>query len=62
MKKNWRLFLWAIKHLDIDENGCGKGLKNRFLLRLMDLSGVTYMDAFNMYHEIGEELKRRDSA
>ena len=60
--KNWKLFIWAIKRLEIENNDCRKSLKNNFLLWLMDISGVTYLDVYKMCHEIKNELDRRGSA
>lgn len=61
--KNWSLFIWAMKRLKIDrknnESVYKKCLRNYILLGLMNLSGVTPDDAFNMLLEIDDELKRR---
>lgn len=63
--KNWGLFLWAFKHLDLDlkndKNTWKKCIKNDILLRLMDLSGVTPSDIPYVMQEISDEIKRRES-
>ena len=61
--KNWSLFLWALKRLEIDHKNneviYKKGLRNGILLKLMDLSGVTPKDIRHMIQEIDNELNRR---
>ena len=52
MKKNWTLFNWAAKHLKLGPVKSGrvyvkKCLRNKILLRLMDLSGVKPNDTFS---------------
>lgn len=64
-RKNWRLFVWAFKHLKLDhENSKAvykECLRNSILLRLMDLSGVTPNDASKLLQEIKNELAKRGS-
>jgi hypothetical protein len=64
-KKNWRLFNWALKHLKVDSKSNDvvykKCLRNNILLRLMDLSGVTPVDAQIYMRQIDNELKTRVS-
>ena len=62
--KNWSLFIWALRRLELDYNHnndvvCKRNLKNKILLRLMDLSGVTPNDGPCMLQEFENELKRR---
>ena len=63
-RKNWPLFIWACKRLDINHNDDNivykKNLKNNLLLGLMNLSGVTPMDMLHMLQEIKDELERRE--
>lgn len=61
--KNWKLFMWAVKHLKIDpetntivRKNC---IRNDILLYLMDLSGVTPKDIPSMLQEIDNELEAR---
>lgn len=65
--KNYRLFMWAISKLKIDPDPNSdriykKCLMNNILLRIMDLSGITYRDTYNMLNDIKNELVRRGSA
>ena len=53
--KNWSLFLWALNHWTVNK----KCLRNKILLGLMNLSGVTPTDMANMMREINDELLRR---
>ena len=50
--KNWALFTWAMRHLEIDHESNDvvykKCIKNDILLKLMDLSGVKPEDVLNV--------------
>ena len=62
-RKNWSLFLWAFRHMELDHKNKDviykRGLKNILLCKLMDLSGVTPKDMPEVLHKIEDELKRR---
>lgn len=62
--KNWSLFMWALKRLELDHKNNDaiykRCLKNNIMLMLMDLSGVTPNDVLPMFQEIENELKRRE--
>lgn len=57
--KNWKLFVWAAKHLKIVDNKYPNCLRNDVMLGLMNLSGVTPDDAFKLFDEIKHELCQR---
>ena len=63
-KKNWALFQWAIMHLKIDAKNDDrvykKCLRNRILLWLMDLSGVTPADTYGHFNQMRNDILRRD--
>lgn len=65
-RKNWSLFLWAFSRMDmVDKNGdtvCKRNLKNKILLGLMNLSGVTPRDSLCMFEAIIDELKNREGS
>ena len=49
--KNWSLFVWAVKHLKIENNDYKKCWQNNILLWLMDLSGVKAEDVLAVCHK-----------
>ena len=59
--KNWRLFLWAIKRLKIENNDYKRCWQNNILWWLIDISGVTAKDMLNFMYQIDDELKSRAS-
>ena len=57
--KNWKLFMWAMKRCKVVDNKYPNCLRNRIMLTLADLSGVTPKDAFEMVQKIEHELCQR---
>lgn len=57
--KNWKLFVWALKHCKVVDNKYPDCLRNSIMIALMNLSGVTPKDAFELLDEIKHELCQR---
>ncbi len=57
--KNWKLFIWALDHCKMVDDKCVKCFRNSIMMKLMDLSGVTPKDAFDLLDEIKHELCQR---